>query len=732
MTKKIEDQIATLSPQAKKLFLRKAKEAISTNIKHNASSKKRIVAYVKGNTNFSEDILKADLKSKLPDYMVPSQFILVENMPLLPNGKIDRNTLQKTVVSSQKPSPKTIETKTDTNSIEAKLIAIWEEVLGFSPIHKDDNFFEIGGDSILSIQIIAKARKEGITLAPNALFEQQTIAELALFAETATTDVSNTTTIEENLTAIWEEVLGFSPIHKDDNFFEIGGDSILSIQIIAKARKKGVILPPNALFEHQTIAELALFTKVATQSTPSKISTGKVPLLPIQHWFFEDHKNAPQYWNQGVKLDNIGQISEEKLQKVCNFITTQHDALRARFFLEDDSWVQEIIAPTEINALEYVNLTAFPVENHNNIIAEHILKIQQNFTLTKGNLFKCIYFETGVKNTNSCILIAHHLVIDAVSWQIITDDFSTAIHQISSTNTIREEAKTTSLQEWSTYVNAYADTMDEAELSFWKTQIASITKLPFDITDDTIIEEQDIVQRNFTLNKNTTTNLIEANNAYNTKVDELLISAFVNTITNWTSFNEVTLGFEKHGRETTKTQLNLSKTVGWLTAYFPVHFSQSPEADLKEKIIGAKEKMRSIPNGGIGYGVLRYLKKTFGVIENPDIVFNFLGNKTTSTCKNEITVTSLTESLRDPKTERHYKLEINVLIVDNVLQGTLSYSKNVYLTATIDKLLNDFINQIEAIIQHCNQTETGGYTPSDFSETDISQDDLDNLLDLLE
>jgi len=236
----------------------------------------------------------------------------------------------------------------------------------------------------------------------------------------------------------------------------------------------------------------------------------------------------------------------------------------------------------------------------------------------------------------------------------------------------------------------------------------------------------------FSLDKQTTQELQEANQAYSTKTEELLITAFVDTIGNWSTNDAIAIGFEKHGRETVESQLDVSKTVGWFTSYFPVKFPHQPDKDIGGQIITIKEQMRSVPNGGIGYGGLRYLKNAFGDIANPEIVFNFLGTKTTAASNEDIKETTLTENLRDARSERHYKLEINLHIVDHELHGTLSFGHTVHHTETISMLVANFKKRIKEISHYCNQAENGGYTPSDFSEADLSQDDLDALLDALE
>lgn len=726
----IEDRIHALSPKAKEMFLIKLKESISLQTKNAATNqRKRIVAYIQGDDHFSVDQLKTDLQKRLPDYMVPSLFVPVKEMPLLPNGKINRKQLHRVANTIKSATKKVAITTSDHSKTEQQLLTIWEEVLGFSPIHKDDNFFEIGGDSILSIQIIAKARKEGIILNSNALFEHQTVANLSLFAEVENTKEAQA---EEILTSIWEETLGFSPIHKDDNFFEIGGDSILSIQIIAKARKEGIVLNSNALFEHQTIAELSLFAKAESTTISNTLLEGEVPLSPIQYWFFREHKNAPQYWNQAVQLNNLPTVSENQIKKVTDYIITQHDVLRSRFTVSENQWNSYILSPEQIFALEYIDISNEASEHHNQIASEKLQHIQDRFKLSEGSLFKCIYFNTGVEKNNFCILVAHHLVVDAVSWKIITDDFKTVLQQVVSETTITQEAKTASVKVWNEYLNSLTTTIADKEISFWREQFSQASSLPYDKLNADIVEEKDIEQIHFSLDIETTDLIQEANKAYHTKTEELLVTALIHSIGNWSAYQNITIGFERHGRETLGSQLDVSKTVGWFTSYFPLRFTHEPHKNIANQIIAIKEHMRAVPQGGIRYGVLRYLKNAFGDIGNPEIVFNFLGTQFTTESDNDIQVTTLTKGLRSPQSERSYKLEINVTILNKQLHCNWSFGNTVYNPQTIALLINDFKNRLLEISAYCNQTENGSYTPSDFSEAEISQDDLDNLLDILD
>lgn len=180
MNSNFKERIAQLSSQQQQLLLEKLRLFQINNKQHKSNAKKKkIVAYVKSSEAVAAD-LKLHTKECLPDYMVPAAFVIVNEFPRLPNGKIDLNTLQS---FNEEPYSTETEFVEPTSLLEKKLAAIWEEVLDFAPIGIHDNFFEIGGDSILSIQIISKIRNEGIVLAANQLFEHQSIGELASFIE---------------------------------------------------------------------------------------------------------------------------------------------------------------------------------------------------------------------------------------------------------------------------------------------------------------------------------------------------------------------------------------------------------------------------------------------------------------------------------------------------------------------------------------------------------------------
>jgi len=735
MQDNLEHRLDQLSKEDHQLILLKLKELISNTSDTGISEKpKRLVAYIETEAHFDNIEVQNFLKKRLPDYMVPSAIHPISSIPLLPNGKLDRKNLKP--IKKQEIHYESSPTVyiTSPSEVETQLIKIWEDVLNFSPVLAEDNFFEIGGDSILSIQIIAKARKLGLELNANQLFEHQTIRKLSQFI----TPKEKSNSVEQQLISIWEEVLNVKPIHTDDNFFEIGGDSILSIQIIAKAKKIGLELSANQLFEHQTIDELLpLIASSTLKKKGSKsIVVGEVAMTPIQHWFFDTHKNAPQFWNQAFKILGIPHISEERFKNIAIDLITQHDALRSGFKENEGNWSRFLTDYKENSPSEYIDISNIP--DIESCIKTHVSSIQKDFELSKGNLFKCIYFKASEPKDSIVVLLAHHLLVDAVSWQIIINDFKTLI----SSNDTEDNSlfeKTSSANKWGNYLNTYANSGDlKEEIKFWTNQTNEKPNLPVDIAFNKPILENSILVSQFTIDQQKTNNLLtKANKKFNTKIDELLIAALSITLSKWSASNVLNLGMERHGRETSiNTEIDLSNSVGWFTSYFPVKLQLTSE-DLDSNIKSVKEQLRQIPNKGIGYGILKYKNSNVAVDTitdySPEVLFNYLGvNHQVKKTEELLAVETLdTISLRSNESERSYLFEINTFVQNNILNVNWSYSKDIHNSATITSLTTSFKRNLEDIIDYCLKDNDGAYTPSDFPEADLNQDDLDNLLDSL-
>ncbi len=188
---------------------------------------------------------------------------------------------------------------------------------------------------------------------------------------------------------------------------------------------------------------------------------------------------------------------------------------------------------------------------------------------------------------------------------------------------------------------------------------------------------------------------------------------------------------ERHGRTADCLTEDASNLVGWFTSYFPVSVVNNSVNDLGEQIKTVKEQLRNIPNNGIGYGILKYLSEnqiSDQLQQQPQLVFNYLGNQTKSKEDAGLIFTPISKDSRHPSSERSYAIEINSFIIDGKLNLRWSYTKQLYKEATIQQLADKFGEAIKGIISYCQNKESGEYTPSDFPEANISQEDLDNLL----
>ncbi|MEZ5039493.1 MAG: amino acid adenylation domain-containing protein [Saprospiraceae bacterium] len=558
--------------------------------------------------------------------------------------------------------------------------------------------------------------------------------------ETSVANASNyrpaSTAIEQQLIAIWEGVLHLHPIGIHDNFFEIGGDSILSIQIIAKARKAGLSMAPNQIFEHQTIAELALFIQASEKNTTqaNQFIIGPTPLLPIQTWFFEEHRVAPHHWNQGFVFEVEALFSAELCRQAIAHIVSHHDALRLHFEKEGEKWRAAFLAPEKIKAFQSFSYKTLDTEAQNAAIEAQSATIQASFNLAQGSLFQAVYFECEPVQANRLLLVAHHLLVDAVSWQIIAEDLQTLGQQLLHGQSLALSPKTTSYRDWGNYLVEGASTQEWLkEYDFWLAQVQNATSLPVDFASSLPVSEASLETLHLKLDKATTQSLLkDVPLLYNTKTDEVLVTALLQAIEDWTGFSTLSIGLERHGREAIQEAIDLSATVGWFTAFYPARLQRDASADTGTNLKAIKEQLRKIPNGGIGYGVLRYLSEDRQIRENlqcnPSLLFNFLGQQDMLSSEILGKGQMLFSAARDPQSEMAYMLEINAFILDGQLEMRWRYSRDLHKAQTIIDLMGAFESALKGIIAYCLSTDNGSYTPSDFPEADLSQDDLDALL----
>ncbi len=550
------------------------------------------------------------------------------------------------------------------------------------------------------------------------------------------------TPAEQILAHIWCEILNLDAVSVDDRFFSLGGDSLMSIQVIARARQEGLFLTPRQLFEEQTIARLAAAAK--TTDTGSRAaadhSPGPLPLTPIQHWFFEQQLADPAHWNQAAWFETARGINHDTLSTALAHVVQRHPMLRARYRQRDDGWQQEVMAGADGIPLTLISLSNRDREAQDAAMIAAANSLHGGFDLASGPLLQGALFDLGGDRPPRLLLIIHHLVVDAVSWRIITADLITAYRQTAAGEEVSLPAPPASYAQWAnSLAQLAAGEAMRRELAYWQREVTAGTPLPRDAAHDAGNSEGEAGLLSVSLAAEQTARLLrDAHQAYNTRIDDLLLAALTRAMARWTGELALLLTVERHGREELDPRLDISQTVGWFTALFPLTLNLEDLDDIGGTIRGVKEKLRQVPNSGVGFGLLRYLgddqsREALAALPRPELLFNYLGQSTQPAAADTILhpLPLGSGQAYGPRNKRAHLLDINARVVDGRLTLNWQYAAAYFQAATIQGVAGSFVAELNAIIDHCLQADQSSFTPSDFPLAALQQEDLDSLSDLL-
>ncbi|WP_157722062.1 non-ribosomal peptide synthase/polyketide synthase [Tumebacillus avium] len=545
---------------------------------------------------------------------------------------------------------------------------------------------------------------------------------------------------EAALAEIWAQVLRVERVGIEDNFFALGGDSILSIQILHLATQRGIRFTPKDLFQYQTIAELShvVSTGHTTVSAEQGVVTGDVLLTPAQHWFFEQQQADAHHFNLPFLLTLRERAEEPTLRQALAELLSHHDALRMRYVHTADGWQQENAGVSDEVPLVLVDLSHAPQDEQEQRFVTEANSFQAGLELD-GRLVQAVLFDFGADRPQRLLLVVHHLVVDGVSWRILLQDLETLYGQLLRGEQAELPPKTTSFREWAERLTEAAQSQAVTdEQSYWL-QLAehAPSALPLDRADaaNTSGSTRTVT---VTLTQEETKQLLqEAPQAYNTQINDLLLTALAQAFAGWTGDNKLLVNFEGHGREDISDSVDTSRTVGWFTSIYPVCLQLSGQQTPGDAIKAVKEQLRAIPNKGIGYGLLRYLhhdeqlRQAMAAIPTPEVSFNYLGQFDTGTAGAD-TMFQLaghpSGSAHSERMTRSHLLDITGLVAGDQLRLNLIYSANAHDAATIEEVGSAFLAELRALIAHCLSPEAGGFTPSDFPEARTTQNELDAFL----
>ncbi|MFJ4143749.1 non-ribosomal peptide synthetase [Pseudomonas sp. NPDC089734] len=544
--------------------------------------------------------------------------------------------------------------------------------------------------------------------------------------------VAPTSELEQTLAGIWCAVLNVEKVGLNDNFFELGGDSILSIQVVSRARQAGIHFSPRDLFQHQTVQTLAAVATTSEQVVAEQgLLSGESALTPIQHWFFETPVPERQHWNQALVLEPTTALEPRRLEQALLSLLEQHDALRLSFRENAGKWQaehRELTAESLLIQAQVADMSE---------CAALFADTQRSLDLQNGPLLRALLVD-GPQGQQRLLVAIHHLVVDGVSWRVLLDDLQVAYRQLSDDTSIQLPAKTSAFRDWAARLKAYAGSESlREELSWWQDQLSGpAVELPCDAPQGGG-QNRHAQTVSVRLDAQSTRQLLQqAPSAYRTQVNDLLLTALAQVICRWTGQDSTLVQLEGHGRETLFDEIDLTRTVGWFTSAYPVRLTPALTADAGpgDSIKHIKEQLRQVPHKGLGYGVLRYLaddanRQAMQTLPTAPVTFNYLGQFDQSFGSDALfrPVEESAGAAHDANAPLPNELSIDSQVYGGELVLRWTFSGERYQTEAITELAQAYLAQLQALIAHCLADGSGGLTPSDFPLAALDQAHLDAL-----
>ncbi|MET0317064.1 MAG: amino acid adenylation domain-containing protein, partial [Rhodococcus fascians] len=645
----------------------------------------QLVAYVVPTAGASVDVdaVVASAATTLPEYMVPVSVLVLDELPVGPSGKLDRRALPEHTFESS------AEFRGAETDVERVLSEVFADVLGLDAVGIDDSFFALGGDSIVSIQLVARSRARGVVITPRDVFEQKTVAGLASVAAAA-----------ENL--VDEVVLG-----------ELDGGGI-----------------------------------------------GWAPLLPFAR-SMTDRGGSFDRFVQSVTLELPVGIDRQGIVSTILAVVDRHDGLRARLVNESQGWGLETSAPGSVSIDRLVDRIEVGAElDLDEVLARTAAAVDDSMSHLDpfaGDMLRFVWVDFGSSRSGRLVVVAHHLVVDGVSWRILVPDFVSAWAQTAAGAVPALPEVGTSERRWA---HALADEARSprrlSEMDLWRSVAGTpdpvLGTRPFDPARDvTSTVERCAIE----LSPSVTRALLTAvPDAFHGGVSDGLLAGLALAVREFRARRGVDapatlVQLEGHGREEELIPgADLSRTVGWFTSMYPVRLDLTG-VDLADALdggpsIGAavklvKEQLLGIPDKGMGYGLLRYLNEDtaneLGSLSTGQISFNYLGRGSTgevpegiegwlpATDFDDLTISG------DADMAANKTVDINAIVRgagdDSALAATFAFPVGAIDADDVRELADLWVGALTALAAHVADGTAGGLTPSDVPLVRIGQREID-------
>ncbi len=571
--------------------------------------------------------------------------------------------------------------------------------------------------------------------------------------------------VERTLTELFESILGVDKVGLDDSFFALGGDSIMSIQLVSRAKSRGLLFRPRDVFESRTIARLA---ETAVWSTPEDEQVlreiegggvGVMPTTPIVEAMLERGSDHSRF-TQSTALELPVGIDRAGIVATISAVVNHHDMLRARLLPGGGERGIEVGPRGSVDVDALVRRIELDADANDDAVAAAGSRGMDDALAAlapeDGVVMQFVWLDFGPERKGRILVIAHHLVIDGVSWRILIPDFVTAWAQYSSGTPVALAPVGTSMRTWAHALHAEANSEDRAaEMEHW-TRVLDVAdpllgSRPFDPSRD---RRSTMKSLSVSLPADITDGILtRVPRAIRGGVNDALLTALAMAVTKWRRQRDVEASttlilLEGHGREEDVVPgADLSRTVGWFTAAFPVAldlsgieiddaFASGSNAGTALKRI--KEQLITVPDKGIGYGLLRYLRPDPPAVmaeQSPQIAFNYLGRMGSNELPQHLDVGWIPASDMgaidaEPDDLASVALvDVNAMVTVGAdgeqLTASFAYASDAVAREDTDDLAQLWVSALTALVDYARDDSAGGLTPSDVPLVETSQSDID-------
>nr|AYA22334.1 KerC [Amycolatopsis keratiniphila] len=630
------------------------------------SGDKRLIAYVTAESGQGLDsgAVRERLADRLPEFMVPAAVLVLDTFPLTLNGKIDRAALPEPGFAG-KPAGR--EPRTETERVLCDLFA---EVLGLDRVGADDGFFELGGDSILSMRLAARARREDLVFGAKQVFEQKTPAAIAAIAERG----------------------GQAPAGAEDGVGEVAWTPVM-----------------RALIErdHHAMTRGAL----------------------------------AQWVTVGAPAD----LSIEVLGAGLGAVIDAHDLLRSRVVETAGEEPRLVVAERgTVGAASLVERIEAGAGDLDEIADRAAHEAAARLDPAGGVMVRVVWVDAGPGRLGRLVVVAHHIAVDVVSWRVLLPDLRLACESVAAGGEPSLDPPNVSFRSWARTLTGQAAART-AELGTW-TEILGGARARIGGLDRARDTVSTAGRRSWTLARDHASVLVEkATSAFHCGVHEVLLATLAGAVAHWRGGTAVVVDVEGHGRQPLD-ELDLSRTVGWFTDVHPLRLDVSgvDTADVLDggRSAGAllkqvKENVRSLPDGGLGYGMLRYLNAETGRVlaglPEAEIGFNYLGRFSARLdgAAEPWEIAGTIGGTAEQDAPLRHVLEVDAVVLDSdggpELSLTLTWAGRLLDDDGAESLAKVWLDMLIGLAAHAGDDRSGGYTPSDFPLTALTQREVEEV-----